>query len=435
MGWKKTDVSKRVGGQWMSFVDKFVEVLQQITDSPVKFQEACALSLLSSCIGRKMFFISISDARLKDVLHGNIQFSGKYLNLWFIMIGKSRISRKTTVVRWVIDFIKEIDEEILLPDGFTPQALVSEMSKKFKNGETRAAWMNDEVSGFFQQIRETKFMIKADAVLSKIYDGDDYKDVTIQRGSEAIKKPYLTTLLASTDVLPRFFDELMMLQGFGNRFIYCIGVRQTYKPVSSSISTQLKFDSAGLVEWLKDLYELKDAIPVSFDEKALKKYISFERNIERKIIDNSLDDIKTGYAGSLPTSVLKLACIFAISDYYPQKLSNFINPLFLVREEHVKRAIDRMKDGMSDYNKVISMMRVKKLSKPALTDESQIEMIYNIIKKYLPNEVPKTILYRETNMLQRKMEETLDTLIKQGRIEAKIVNTTGRPKTMYKVIK
>lgn len=430
----KTDVPNQIKKS-KGFIEKFMDdVLSEITDSPDKFKEACSLSLLSSSIGRKMFFINLADARLKDILDGNLRFSGKYLNLWFIMIGKSRVSRKTTVIRWVTDFIKVIDKDLLLPDGFTPQALISELSKKYKNDETRAVWLNDEVSGFFQQIKETKFMIKTDSLLSKIYDGDDYKDATIQRGREEIKKPYLTTLLASTDVLPKFFDELFMLQGFGNRFIYCIGVRSSYKPLSSTISQQLKFDCVELVEWLKDLNSLKDSIPMGFDKTAHKSYVAFEKKVEQKILDNKLDDIKTGYAGSLPTTVLKLACIYAISDHYPKKLSKYAEPLFLVEEKNVKRAVITMEEGMADYSKVLSMMRTKRQSIYAKDKESELIKVLNIIKYAGKDGISRTALTNKTRILKKPLDEIIETLEQGEEIEIEIVKQArGKDKKVYRI--
>jgi len=413
------------------FIELYTGVMENITDSPNKFQEASALTIVSMAVGRKLFFISVSDARLEDILTGSARVTGKYFNIWHILIGKTRVSRKTTSIRWAKDYVEQLDDDLILPDGFTPQALVSELSKKQKNNETRALWINDEISAFFQQMKETKYMIKTDSILSKIYDCDDYKDTTISRGKEVIKKPYITILLASTDVLPKFFDENMMLQGFGNRFIYVIGVRRRYKPISTIIPSHLKPDCKAMIDWLTDLYAMKQNLPVTFTEEAQKLYISFEKKIEKEILDNKMDDIKIGYAGSLPTTVLKLACLYAVSDYYPKKFSQFTEPIFLVHKNQVQKAILRMKEGMRDYQKVVSMMRIKKLSKPATTDEAQIGMVYNIVRSYA-NGITKSELYRETNMLQKPLEETIMTLIKQDKIIEERVATKGRPKIMYK---
>jgi len=111
------------------FVSKYVRLLSGITDAPREFQETAALFLLSTAVGRKWVFQSLPETA---IFSDKIGTTGKLLNLWFIIIGKSRITRKSSgVMSRVEEIAKKIfGEQLLISEAFTPESLIKEMSEK-----------------------------------------------------------------------------------------------------------------------------------------------------------------------------------------------------------------------------------------------------------------------------------------------------------------
>ena len=109
------------------FITKYVEILAKITDAPSEYQEAAMLFLISTAIGRKWTFKSIPDASIFNKKQGS---KGRLLNLWFIILGKSRISRKSSGVLKHVQGI--LDATLVKPNAltksFTPEFLIKEMA-------------------------------------------------------------------------------------------------------------------------------------------------------------------------------------------------------------------------------------------------------------------------------------------------------------------
>ncbi len=216
----------------MDLVEYFCEYSIGITGTSKLFRESVALWLISTMACFKW--------RVSDVGYQTIFLS---LNIWFMLIGKSRISHKSTIIKPAKRLVDEITEKrkielkkkdteywvnARLEDDFTPEALVSALNErcwerktKFSDWgkRTHAAWIHTEFSKFFAKLEKADYMSSTSELLSVLYDGETYTMRTQVRGREEVINPYLTILGASTEVLPKMFTEFMLRQGFLNRFM------------------------------------------------------------------------------------------------------------------------------------------------------------------------------------------------------------------------
>jgi len=414
------------------FITQYKRLFTNITDAPEDFIEAAALFLISTAAGRNFQFMSLPDAPIFKQSLDPMQASGRLLNLWFIIIGRSRITRKSTVISRCAELLEIVDEDLLLPTDFTPQALIKVMSEKTKNNETKCVWMHDEISGFFEQLRKSDFMVATDAILSKIYDGSPYIRSTIGRGREAIINPYLTILVASTEYLPTLFDEVRLRQGFLNRFIYVIGKRKRRLPLRSSLTPEEEEWARELYKWILTVYNRSDIVFMNFDASAKKIYDEFEERIERDIETRDMG-IYEGYYGNLPNFLVKLSCIFRLSRMTADEVAAYDRPILSVGVCDIKRAVAYVWRVWDWFNEVVKMMKTTGISKPVLTEENKIEMVYEIIKRN-GGVITRSELYREAKLLASELEEILTTLISQGRILRETVRTAGRPKILYRAL-
>jgi hypothetical protein len=358
------------------FVREYVELLSKITDAPEEFQEAAALFLLSTAVGRKWVFQSIPET---SIFGSQGNGSGRLLNLWFIIIGKSRIGRKTSgVLKHVTELVgNTIGERMIITEVFTPEALLKQIAQKSRRFEkedfgTPCCWICDEISWLFQQLaKKESYMANADAFLSKIYDGENYSRETIGRDKEQVLKPYLTAFAGSTDYLPTYFNESVIRLGFINRFIFVIGERKERKPLRTEpLIEEEKKAVKEIEDFLKVLVEKTSITVIQLSDEAKKLYDDFEKEIENQIMNAKLG-IKESYCGQLPNLVVRLSCLYRISRMVIEEIRSFNSTFLMVEKQDIERAIGYSWKTWAWFEKVIEIMLVprgKSVSKESQTE-------------------------------------------------------------------
>lgn len=379
------------------FITTYMELLSRITDAPQEFQEAAALFLLSTIVGRKWIFQSLPETSIFRA--DKTRNLGRPLNVWFVLLGQSRITRKSTgVVRHVEDLVKEVlGERPLLSKAFTPEYMVKEMSGKTSGDETNCIWISDEIAGFFEKLRKRgSYMTSADAVLSTIYDGSTYTTGTIEREREIVRSPYLTLFLSSTNYLPTLFDELHIRLGFLNRFIYVIGERKERKPLRTEpLTEEEKKEVEEIVAFLEALAERTSVTMMKMTNEAKQLYDSFEEEIERRIVEEDLG-IKEGYCGQLPNLVARLASLYRISRMTTEEIRNYSSPILIVEKKDVERAIDYTQKAWNWFEKTIEIMLSNEPAKLREKERSKIAIL-----EYLADGADKHVIRMQQYVTRR----------------------------------
>ena len=409
------------------FITEFKVLMREITDAPEDYLEAAALFLISTFAGRKFVFNTSPEMKI----FGD-EVGGKLLNLWFILMGKTRVARKSTTISKVEEYIEEIAPELMLSKDFTPEALISELSERTVNGVTHAAWIHDEVSQFFEALKKKDYMASTDALLSRIYDGRDYYRSTITRGREIIKKPYLTVFIASTDVLPTYFSELYIRQGFLNRFLYVVADRGDLRPLEFVDKEDVRLELQKLGnEWLKELFLATNVYIFELDDEAKQFYHEFEHWVDTKILTEDLG-IKEGFYGNLPNSLLKLAGVYHISTMEPDDFKNPI-PFIKVHRDDFERAARFLAKCEKWFDKVVTLMKISPQRRQVVVDEGHIEYIKTIIRQN-GGEIKVSDLVRLSKMSVERVNKLIETLLAANEIEmVKIKPTSGRGRPAWGV--
>lgn len=412
------------------FIERYVKLMGGITDAPEEYHRACALFLLSTGVGRHFIFRSLPDAGVFSEDLG----LGKFLNLWFILIGKSRVSRKSTAVSRAEEVVEQINAKLMLPADFTPQALVKVMREKSTGGETKAVWINDEISGFFEQLRKGDYMVTADTLLSRIYDGRSYVRTTIARGEENLINPYLTVILASTEYLPSLFDESRLRQGFLNRFIF-IPVGKTKRlELRTTLTKEEGEEAQALLRWLKAVNKRESEPPVliGMSANAREIYNDYEAKVEDAITRESLG-VKEGYYGNLPNFLSRVASLCRVSRMPVQEITTYKRGILVIEEEDMRKALGYVEKVWGWFQDVIRLMKTTAVSRAVMTEENKIEMVYTIILAH-GGETDRSTIYRDAKLLSDDLERVLSTLISQGRVVMDVVRTKTKPRFIYKVV-
>jgi len=337
------------------FINSYVELMGKITDAPSEFQELASLYLMSASVGRRFIFLSVPET---SIFVDDKSAKGRLLNLWVILIGKTRISRKST---GVINKVEELSEYLklnVLPHSFSPEYLVTEMSNLKESGEVWVSSIIDECGLFFDLLKKEKssYMVSADSMLSVIYDGRTYKRGTQARGKEDIPNPYLTMLWASTDYLPKLFTDKMIRQGFLNRFIFVVRLKKDRK-MSLRTNSLNDFERAE-VEYVKRfLHALRhraDTVVIVLKSEAKEIYEKFESKVEEAIENKNLG-LKEGYWGALPNFVIRIACLCRLSRMSPEEIEAYRRPILVVEKEDMERAIEYGRKIWANFEEVMKL--------------------------------------------------------------------------------
>jgi hypothetical protein len=96
------------------FLNLWMDTISRVTDAPRIFLLFSGLGALSGLLNKHW----ISYPRRTS------------LNLYFLLLAPSTICRKSVVLDIVDDYLREVDPEVILPESFTPEALLEYLSRK-----------------------------------------------------------------------------------------------------------------------------------------------------------------------------------------------------------------------------------------------------------------------------------------------------------------
>lgn len=140
-----------------TFIDLFADWSGAKTKTARVYQEAAAFGVLSTVFS--------------ELAHLPMNFGPEYLNMWFIIAGRSTIDRKSTVMRHmmqVLDYISDDDYEYDLGGNFTTEGIAkATLNKSNRSGII----VRDEFQGLLQEL-EKNYMSGAKGQLTMMYDGN-----------------------------------------------------------------------------------------------------------------------------------------------------------------------------------------------------------------------------------------------------------------------
>ncbi|MBN1329301.1 MAG: DUF3987 domain-containing protein [Candidatus Heimdallarchaeota archaeon] len=324
--------------------------LRGLSDVNPRLVQAVGYWLVSTFSKRNFAMGSIAKAKVfnKTLDKENFELkTNEFFNLWFMILAKSRVGRKTVTMSFIEQVIEEVEPDLPMLSIFTPQALIDYLSDKWvetKLGEiwTTATWFLDECSTYFDMLKKADFLAGSDGLLSKLYDSKNAKDLTISRGDKVIKNPYFTGLLASTPDLPTSFTDKMYKQGFLNRWCIIHETSYSTKPERFDMLTDEELELGNKITlWVDTLNSLVLPTVIKFDSKAIQIYREFSHRIDKAIIKDNLG-LTESYFSNLPKMLTKLAGVYQIAELSQDELLN-IDMEIEINENSILVALDYLK--------------------------------------------------------------------------------------------
>lgn len=200
-----------------TFVDQYVSWAGKKTDGAVEYQEAGAFTILSSVF---------SDIGCAAPKYGRMG-----LNLWFMLLGETTRSRKSTsrslMLRMLTAYEKYVGYQIDIGSNATGEALVKHLSGRDK---LTSLFHRDEVQGLFKEFVTKTYMAAAADQYTELYDGRVpvmLRSTGAQNGAKAIQTEraetnFIMYLMGITSKVAEILTVDYFRSGFLARFIYVV---------------------------------------------------------------------------------------------------------------------------------------------------------------------------------------------------------------------
>lgn len=179
------------------FIDDYMQyAMKDAPMSPPLFHQTYALAILSSAIARRVF-VSVGTSAI-------------YPNLYIMLSAPSTLYTKTTGYKSAMKLFETAGlSHLLLPDGVTPQSLITELSNRTPDNKDWAredkddwerermfagqrAWWIDEAARLLSQFQQ-KHLAELLPIVLRLYECESKIRVSTQiRGRETVRNSYLT---------------------------------------------------------------------------------------------------------------------------------------------------------------------------------------------------------------------------------------------------
>lgn len=185
-----------------TFIERYISWASKQTDAATQYHQAGAFIILSA------------------ILAGNITLPtsfGKIIpNLWFMILGNTTLTRKTTSMNMAMRLLYDVDDRALLAtDGSLEGILVGLRDRPHQS----SIFKRDEFSGLLETIAHKDYMAGFAEQLTQLYDGEQIKRM-LRKEVIDIHNPvfimYVGGIKAKTQML---LTEELVMGGFLPRFV------------------------------------------------------------------------------------------------------------------------------------------------------------------------------------------------------------------------
>jgi uncharacterized protein DUF3987/DNA primase RepB-like protein len=165
-------------------------------------------------------------------------------NLWAILLGDSTLTRKTTAMDMAVDFVLEVNRDLILGSDASAEGLLSALSLRPKQV---SIFHRDEVTGFFDAIGRKEYLASLPEVMTKLYDVPKYMARILKKDTYVVAEPIF--IFFGGGVPEKFYtliEEEYITSGFLPRFLIVRGFADSdkVKPIGppGNVDQSKRFD-------------------------------------------------------------------------------------------------------------------------------------------------------------------------------------------------
>ncbi len=352
-----------------TFVERYIEWASGLGDAAVQYHQAGAFVILS--------------ALLANCVVLRTSFGRILPNLWFMLLGDTTLTRKSTAMDISADLLAEVDPDAIMAtaDG-SIEGLLTGLSVRPNRS---SIFLRDEVTGLLESMSKRDYMAGMSELLTKLYDGRTQKRI-LRKETIEVKDPILIVFAGG---IKNRMQSLVTLEhvssGFLPRFIFLTAESDVNKlqPLGPPTERDIGNRNA-LVDEMQNIVDhyhvVQDTLikvtgvtipaPKKWDARltteAWTRYAQFERAMLHFGVESERPEIMTPVYDRLSKSVLKAAVLIAAAeDQNPENVT--------VELEHLLKAMT-----YGDTWRAYAVDIINGVGKTA--DERTVERIMGLIK-------------------------------------------------------
>lgn len=406
------DEERKLTMNTRTFIDDYKDWATSKTDGAIQYQVASAFTLLSTVFC--------------DIGYAVPKFGKMGLNLWFMVLGETTLTRKSTsrnlMLRAVREFEKYSGYQIDIGSDATPEGVTSILAER--DGKT-SLLHRDEVQGMFKDFINKTYMASAAERFTELYDGHVPVVIRSSKGkaqTERAETNFIMYLMGITSKTADVLTTEYFRSGFLARFIYVTAPTPPRTKESEDIQQADEYDVVvrdEALDWMiKSLYDSvafwqkkgsPSPRPVRLSQQALERFNLFkwemgnwaETHSERESIEPSRQ--------RLALSVWKCAVLLAmyekseevelrhmlIAIYYSEEwFWNLVQMAGAISASEWQRDVDRLevviseKGGRIRYEEAYKKFNNKRKREfdemvEALKSQARIQTVVEAQKTYL----------------------------------------------------
>lgn len=389
-----------------TFVDRYVDWSQKKTDAAVEYQIAGAFTILSSCFS--------------DTGHAVPKYGKMGLNLWFMILGETTRSRKSTSRQLMLRIVREYEKfagyQIDVGSDVTAEGLVKLLSVRDKQ---TSLFHRDEVQGMFKDFINKTYMATAAERFTELYDGHVPVIVRSTGGSspgkgmqsERAETNFLMYLMGITSKTADVLTTEYFRSGFLARFIYVIADApdRTFESEAIRQADEVEVRSRddemdNIVRSLYDAYlywQKKGAPfprPIRLTDEALERFNKFKWEMGEYTNGHDHEESIEPSRQRLALSIWKCAILIAMYDKSDE-----------VELKHMLIAIHYSEDWFRNLVRMAGAISASEWQR-------EVDQVESMIASKGGRMRYEDVYKRFANKRKREFDEMLDALKSQGRL-------------------
>ena len=354
----------------VNFIDEWCQWAGTRTDSPIEYHRAAAITLMS--------------AVYSEFGHATPQWGRMKLNLWFMVLGRSTLDRKSTARSYLAQALRALatdDYSYDIGSDVTPSGLSLLLLDRANKASVFA---RDEVQGLFKELIHQSYMSGGLETFTELYDGWAKGRVRATGDKKVQEAVPVSFIMFMMGILTESADVLTVTNfrsGFLTRFLYVLGSRpEDYVPpaIEQSSEEDDKEDQVfnGLMNHLirnRGYWELYvdegQTVPLRADDDAWARYQKFESDVRKAAGETLYAEVIATTSERTIHSTLKLAAILAMDDkkqkiamthmlqaigYAGEWFTNAVTMASMVSESDWQRDVDKLEQFINSKGGTVS---------------------------------------------------------------------------------
>jgi hypothetical protein len=398
-----------------TLIDDYMEWATSATDAVPDFHEITCAMVMSALMSTTL---RLQTSRPQAIVP----------NLWAMILGESTLTRKTTAMDMGIDFILDIQRELVVASDATVEGLISELALRPK---MVSIFYRDEVSGLFDAMQKKDYLAGMPEAMTKMYDVPKYMTRKLRKETFTISEPIFIFFGGGVpDKMYSLINESYFSSGFIPRFLIMRGhgdvarIRPTGPPMQ--VDTQKRQALASTFQAFFENYtdvSIMTEIPtgekimttpdimVEFTDKMWERVATIETQMI-KAADDSPERAKAlPMFSRMFVSLMKLAMLFAGARQEPKdytikaNMNDLLSAAYYI-ERWGKHAVDLVRNS------------------GVTGEESHLMSVYRTIEQF-PGILRGDVMRRH-RLNAKQMQVIEETLIQRMMIS---VQVAGRART------